>query len=95
MKFVHSIGGKTFGIYNPATGEAICNIDEALAEDVDLAVQAVQNAFPTWSEKNAFERAIPLSKLAKLVLRDGEELARLDALSMGKCASPLLTELTT
>ena len=76
--------GKTFEIYNPTTGEAICNIHEALAEDVDLAVQAAQSAFPEWSEKNAFERAIPLGKLAQLVLRDGEELAGLDALAMGK-----------
>lgn len=76
--------GKTFKIFNPATGEHICDIHEALQEDVDLAVQFAANAFPAWSERNAFERAIPLAKLAQLVLRDGEELAGLDALAMGK-----------
>lgn len=76
--------GKTFKIYNPATGDAICNIHEAHEEDVDLAVQSAANAFPSWSERNAFERATPLAKLAQLVLRDAEELAGLDALAMGK-----------
>lgn len=83
-KFVPSTGGKTFKIYNPSTGDAICNIHEALAEDVDLAVRAAQQAFPAWSERNAFERATPLAKLAQLVLRDGAELGRLDAVAMGK-----------
>jgi aldehyde dehydrogenase (NAD+) len=76
--------GKTFKVYNPVTEEPIYDIYEALPEDVDLAVNAAQNAFPAWSEKNAFERALPLAKLSQLVLRDAEELAKLDALVMGK-----------
>ncbi|KAG0650381.1 Aldehyde dehydrogenase [Hyphodiscus hymeniophilus] len=62
----------------------ICQVHEALAEDVDLAVQASQNAFLAWSNIDAFQRAIPMAKLAQLILRDAQELAELDALAMGK-----------
>jgi aldehyde dehydrogenase (NAD+) len=71
-------------LYSPVTDEETCQIHEALAEDVDLAVQAAQKAFPVWSNTDASQRAVPMAKLAQLILRDAQELAELDALAMGK-----------
>lgn len=55
-----------------------------MEEDVDRAVDAALKAFPSWSSLNAFERAQPLANLAALIRRDAQELAELDAISMGK-----------
>lgn len=69
---------------SPVTEEEVCEVHEALAEDVDSAVEAAQRAFPSWSSRSANERAAPLFKLAQLIQRDAEELAYLDAVCMGK-----------
>jgi aldehyde dehydrogenase (NAD+) len=71
-------------LYSPVTDKETCQVHEALAEDVDLAVQAAQKAFPEWSNTDAFQRALPMAKFARLILRDAQELAELDALAMGK-----------
>ena len=44
-KWVDSISGKTFATINPATGEEICQVAEADAPDVDMAVKAARAAF--------------------------------------------------
>lgn len=62
----------------------MCLVHEALEEDVDLAVEAAQKAFKGWSALSAMERAAPMLRLVQLIHRDAEELARLDAICMGK-----------
>jgi acyl-CoA reductase-like NAD-dependent aldehyde dehydrogenase len=37
--------GKTFPVYNPATGEEIARVAEGTAADIDLAVRAAREAF--------------------------------------------------
>ena len=44
-EWVHSVSGKTFPTFNPATGEEICQVAEADAADVDKAVKAARSAF--------------------------------------------------
>ena len=46
-QWVDSASGKTFPTINPATGEEICQVAEADAADVDLAVKAARAAFDT------------------------------------------------
>jgi len=62
----------------------ICAVHEALEEDVDLAVDAAQKAFPAWSNLNAYERAAPMFRLAQLIQSHAQELAELDSVCMGK-----------
>lgn len=59
-------------------------VAEATLEDVNTAVDAAHAAFPTWSALSPLERGAPLKKLAQLHLSEKDELARLDAISMGK-----------
>ncbi|KIV78620.1 hypothetical protein PV11_06254 [Exophiala sideris] len=75
---------KTFKIYNPLNEGEICEVHEALKDDVDLAVDAAASAFPHWSTIAAHERASYLFKFAQLVQRDVQELAELDSICMGK-----------
>ncbi|KAL3448202.1 aldehyde dehydrogenase domain-containing protein [Aspergillus insuetus] len=83
-EFVAGKAGKHFPVYNPANDETVCNVHEALEEDVDRAVEAAQAAFPNWSSLGANERAAYLTRLAQLIARDAQELAELEAQTMGK-----------
>lgn len=63
----------------------ICEtVAEATLDDVNTAVDAAQAAFPAWSALSPQQRGAPLKKLAQMHITEKEELARLDAISMGK-----------
>ncbi len=72
------MSGKTFQTYNPATEEVIANVQEANAEDVDIAVAAARKAFEIGSEWRSMDpstRGELMHKLAQLMRRDIEYLA--------------------
>ena len=85
-QWVESASGKTFPTVNPATGEEICRVAEADAADVDKAVHAAREAFEKgpWRKMAAAERGKLLYKLADLIEKNADELARLEALDNGK-----------
>ncbi|KAM9409190.1 retinal dehydrogenase 2 [Pholidichthys leucotaenia] len=88
-----SVSGKVFPVYNPATGEQICEVQEADKVDVDKAVQAARLAFSfgsVWRRMDASERGRLLSKLADLVERDSVYLATIESLNSGKPFLPTL-----
>lgn len=87
-QFVPGKAGQYFPAFNPASNEKICDVHEALEEDVDLAVDAARAAFTEWSSCSANERAVLLARLAQLVARDAQELAELDGQAMGKSVLP-------
>lgn len=51
------------------------------------AVETAEAAFPLWSGVSPAERGKPLAKVAKLIEKASSELARLDALSLGRLIS--------
>ena len=85
-KFVAAASGRTFPVYNPATGEVIAHVPEAEAADVDLAVEAARRAFDSgpWSKVSASERGRMLWKLADLLEQNLEEFAQLESIDNGK-----------
>src|SRR5208283_3731341 len=86
-KWVDSVSGKTFETVNPATGEALANVAEADAADVDLAVKAARKAFHMkshWRRMSAAERGKLLNRLADLIEKHQDELATLESLDNGK-----------
>jgi aldehyde dehydrogenase (NAD+) len=85
-QWVDSASGKTFPTINPSTGEVICEVAEADAADVDRAVRAARHAFERgpWRKISASERGRLLNKLADLIERHADELARLESLDNGK-----------
>ena len=48
-RWIASRSGKTFDVFNPATGEVISKVAEGDKADVDQAVAAARAAFPKWS----------------------------------------------
>src|SRR5579859_2761850 len=88
-QWVDSVSGKTFQTINPATGEAIAQVAEADAADVDLAVKAARKAFHSkapWRRLSASERGKLIHRLADLIEQNIDELAMLEALDNGKPA---------
>ncbi|KAH6988317.1 aldehyde dehydrogenase domain-containing protein [Ilyonectria sp. MPI-CAGE-AT-0026] len=83
-EFFESKQGKTFPVINPANEKVVAQVHEAGAEDVDRAVEAAEKAFPAWSELGGFQRAAYFYKLADLFEKNRDQLAWLEAQSMGR-----------
>jgi phenylacetaldehyde dehydrogenase len=86
-RFVLAASGKTFPVYNPATGDVIARVPEAEREDVDRAVTAARRAFDEgpWSRKmSTSQRGQLIWKLADLLEANLEEFAEIESLDNGK-----------
>ena len=83
---MQAASGKTFPVYNPATGEVMAHVPEAESEDVDRAVRAARRAFDqgTWSKMTASQRGRTIWKLADLLEQHLEEFAELESMDNGK-----------
>lgn len=78
------IGGEYLDNFEPATGTVSARIPQSGAGDLEVAVDAAQRAFPEWSGATATVRADALRRLADLIRRDSDELARAESADNGK-----------
>ncbi|MFD5824195.1 aldehyde dehydrogenase family protein [Lentzea sp. NPDC060358] len=77
-------GAGTYTAVNPSTGQAITEVAAADAQDVDTAVAAATKALHgEWAAVPPTGKGALLNRLADLVERDAETLARLEALELG------------
>jgi phenylacetaldehyde dehydrogenase len=85
-RFVEAASGKTFPVYNPATGEVITHVPEAEAEDVNRAVLAARRAFDEgpWPRISPSERGRLLWRLGDLVEKHLDEFAEIESVDNGK-----------
>ena len=85
-KWVTGSTGKSFPVISPFTQEQLTTIAEASADDVDAAVRAARKAFDEgpWPRLTPNERAVILSKIARLFERERDRFAYLEAMDMGK-----------
>jgi len=81
---VPSAGAGWRDVVNPATGEVIDTVPDGTAEDVRVAVESAESAFPKWSEKTSRERGILLFHAASMVRDRHKDLARLLTMEQGK-----------
>ena len=56
-QWVTPIGQGTDKVINPANGEVSATVPYGNADDVNAAVSAAKNAFDSWSQTSAAERA--------------------------------------
>ena len=81
----NSHSGQTLALHNPSDGTLLAYIARGNADDIDAAVQAAQAALDgPWGVLTAAERGRVLMKMSAAVLEQVEELARLEALDVGK-----------
>ncbi|MDO9091710.1 MAG: aldehyde dehydrogenase family protein [Rubrivivax sp.] len=77
--------GQQLPLHNPSDGSLLTHIARGQAADVDAAVQAAQTALDgPWGQLTATERGRVLMKMSAAVLLQVDELARLEALDVGK-----------
>jgi aldehyde dehydrogenase (NAD+) len=77
--------GATLPLLDPSEGSLLAPIARGSRADIDAAVQAAQAALDgEWGALAAAERGRALSKMSALVLAQADELARLEALDVGK-----------
>ena len=81
---VEPVGGAYFDDVDPATGKVCAQVPDSDDRDVARAVEAAVRAFPGWARTPAAERSRVLCRLADLVERDLDELARLESIDTGK-----------
>jgi aminomuconate-semialdehyde/2-hydroxymuconate-6-semialdehyde dehydrogenase len=86
-EFVAPASGAYLDDINPSTGHVLAAIPDSDATDVDAAVRAARRAFRDWSETSATDRSRVMLKLADLIERNLDELARMEACDNGKPVS--------
>jgi betaine-aldehyde dehydrogenase len=81
-----ALGGARREIRCPADGTPVAEVDEAGREDTEAAIAAARRAFDSggWSGTSSRERGDLLLRLADLLVRDTDEVARMEALDTGK-----------
>ena len=78
-------GGRTLSLFNPSDGTLLASIARGQAADIDAAVGAAQAALDgPWGRLGATERGRVLMAMSAAVLAQADELARLEALDVGK-----------
>ena len=77
--------GRTFEVLDPSTGRPCAEVARCGEAEIDQAVEAAREAHEnTWRRTTPAERARVLHRIAELLRRDHEELARLESLDTGK-----------
>src|SRR5579875_2652402 len=74
----------TFGVEDPATGEVLCEVADASAEDARAALDAAVAAQREWAAHPPRERGEILRRAFEAVIAQADELALLMTLEMGK-----------
>jgi phenylacetaldehyde dehydrogenase len=84
--WVDAKSGKTFDVFDPATGREIAKVAEGDAADIDAAVAAARRAFENgpWPRMSPLERSKLIYRLGDALEANAEEFAALEALDNGK-----------
>lgn len=76
--------GRAESVLNPSTGEVLCEVREASAEQLQQAVEGASAAFFGWAALTPKDRSGYLLKIADAIEANGDELAMLESLNCGK-----------
>src|SRR5690554_5488520 len=77
--------GDTLPVENPSTGQTVAAIARGTASDIDAAVAAARAAAEgEWGRMPAAERGRVLSRMGRLILERADDLARIEAIDVGK-----------
>ena len=83
-EWTESASGRTFDVFNPATGEVMATGTASGKADVDRAVQAARAAYEKWRLYPAPKRGEILYRAGEIMVQRKEELAREMTREMGK-----------
>ena len=83
-ELVNSANGQYLDNFEPATGKVYSGIPDSDVEDIRRAVEAAQNAFPTWKNLSIEQRHDHLIKVANLIESRLQEFAEAESKDNGK-----------
>ena len=93
---VDALSGRRMDTIDPATGQAFADVPEADAADVNRAVASAKQALKgPWRSVSPAERGRILTRIAALIRRDKERLARVETLDCGKPLRESLGDMET
>ncbi len=101
-KFGQFINGKwqqsekkeTYDVINPATEELIGKASKASASDVNKALKSAEKGFAVWKKFSPWDRSKIIRKIADLMRKKNNELAKWMTLETGKPLSESLAEVS-
>ncbi|KHJ30879.1 putative succinate-semialdehyde dehydrogenase nadp+ [Erysiphe necator] len=83
-EWVSSKSGKTFNVFDPASGNLIGQVPEFDKEDTEAAIKAAADALPTFRAKTGRERSKILRKWYDLMVENASDIAQIITLENGK-----------
>ncbi|WBX74270.1 aldehyde dehydrogenase [Tenacibaculum pacificus] len=83
-EFINPIQNNWIHNYNPSIGEIYGQIPNSTKEDVALAYESAEKAFPSWSNTTLEERSVILSKISELIKEKLTFLAEAESKDNGK-----------
>src|SRR5438067_289076 len=83
-EFVEPISGRYLDNIEPATGKPYSQVADSDSRDVELGVAAAESAFRSWSVTAAADRSRILLRIADMIERDLDKLARAESIDTGK-----------
>ena len=83
-QMLEPVDGKYLDNYEPATGQLYALIPDSNARDLQLAIDAADQAFPDWKNISPENRAQVLHRLADLIDSNQDDLARAEVIDNGK-----------
>jgi len=82
----------TYDVINPATEETIGKASKASSLDIDKALKSAEKGFELWKKYSPWDRAKIIRKIADLIRKKNNELAKWMTLETGKPLSEGLAE---
>lgn len=76
--------GKTFPVFNPATGEKLADMAYCGRNQTEVAIEAAHKAFQSWRKTTATERATILNRWYALIMENRPFLGELMTAEQGK-----------
>lgn len=83
-KFVPPVLGRYFDNISPLDGKVFTQAAHSTKEDLELAIDAAEKAFESWSKTSATERSIILNKIADRIEENLEYIAAVETVDNGK-----------
>ncbi len=83
-KWLDADDGSSLEVHNPSNGSLIGSVPRMGGAETKRAIEAADAAFRSWRHLTAKQRAVPLRKLAELMLANQEDLAAIMTTEQGK-----------
>ena len=93
-KWQTSSNKDTYDVINPATEEIIGKASKASSLDVDKALKSAEKGFEVWKKVSPWERSQIIRKIADLIRKKNNELAKWMTLETGKPLAEGLAEVS-